>query len=60
MIVGVNGEQPTSLGDFYRKVWAQGTAGATVGLDVLQEKEVRRMDIKSINRLDHLKLKSSF
>ena len=60
VIVGVNGEQPTSLGDFYRKVWAQGTAGATVGLDVLQEKEVRRMDIKSINRLDHLKLKSSF
>jgi S1-C subfamily serine protease len=60
VIVSVNGEQPKGLADFYRKVWAQGRAGATVGLDVLQDKEVRRVDIKSIDRLDHLKLKSSF
>jgi len=60
IIVGVNGEQPTSLADFYRKVWARGNAGATVGLEVLQDREVRQIDVKSINRLDHLKLKSSF
>ena len=60
VIVGVNGEQPKSLADFYRKVWAQGGAGANVALDVLQDSQVRRLDVKSINRLDHLKLKSSF
>jgi S1-C subfamily serine protease len=60
VIVGVNGEQPKSLADFYRKVWAQGSAGATVALDVLQDSEVRRFEVKSINRLDHLKLKSTF
>jgi serine protease Do len=60
VIVGVNGEQPKSLADFYRKVWAQGPAGANVPLDLLQDKEVRRLDVKSINRLDHLKLKSTF
>jgi S1-C subfamily serine protease len=60
VIVGVNGEQPKSLGDFYRKVWAQGPAGASVPLDVLQDNQVRRLDVKSINRLDHLKLKSTF
>jgi S1-C subfamily serine protease len=60
VIVGVNGEQPKSLADFYRKVWAQGPAGANVPLDVLQDKELRRLDIKSINRLDHLRLKSTF
>jgi S1-C subfamily serine protease len=60
VIVSVNGEQPKSLADFYRKIWAQGRAGATVGLDVLQDKEVRRLDVKSMDRLDHLKLKSSF
>ena len=60
IIVGVNGEPPTSLADFYRKVWARGNAGATVGLEVLQDREVRQIDVKSINRLDHLKLKSSF
>ena len=60
VIVGVAGEQPKSLADFYRKVWAQGSAGANVPLDVLQDSQVRRVDIKSMNRLDHLKLKSTF
>jgi S1-C subfamily serine protease len=60
VIVGVNGATPKDLVDFYRKVWAVGGAGAMVGLDVLQNNAVRRIDIKSINRLDHLKLKSTF
>src|ERR1700751_1865185 len=60
VVVGVNGEQPKSLADFYRKVWAQGSAGASIALDVLQDSQVKRLDVKSINRLDHLKLKSTF
>jgi S1-C subfamily serine protease len=60
MIVGVKGEPPKNLADFYRKVWAQGDAGAIVVLDVLQDSDVRRLAVKSINRLDHLKLKSTF
>jgi S1-C subfamily serine protease len=60
VIVGVNGEPPKDLADFYRKVWAQGSAGVTVALDVLQDSQVRRFEVKSINRLDHLKLKSTF
>jgi S1-C subfamily serine protease len=60
VIVGVKGEQPKNLADFYRKVWAQGSAGDTVALDLLQDSEVRRIEVKSMNRLDHLKLKSTF
>jgi serine protease Do len=60
VIVGVAGEPPKSLADFYRKVWAQGSAGVDVPLDVLQDSQVRHLDVKSVNRLDHLKLKSSF
>ena len=60
LIVGVDGAQPTSLADFYRKVWAVGGAGASVPLDVLQDSQVRRIDVKSMNRLDHLKLRSTF
>jgi S1-C subfamily serine protease len=58
-IVGVAGEAPRSLADFYRKIWATGAAGATVPLDVEQGGEKRRIDVKSINRLDNLKLKST-
>jgi S1-C subfamily serine protease len=60
VIVGVNGDTVKTLGEFYRKVWAQGSAGATVPLDVMHNDEKRRVEVKSINRLDHLKLKSTF
>ena len=61
MILGVNGgETPKSLVDFYRKIWAQGSAGATIALDVMRDTEKLRIDVKSINRLDHLKLKTTF
>lgn len=60
IIVGVNGEAPKNLADFYRKIWAVGEAGVTVPLDVMHDQEKRRVDVKSINRLDHLKLNSTF
>jgi S1-C subfamily serine protease len=58
-IVGVAGEAPRGLADFYRKVWATGSAGATVPLDIDRGGEKRRIEVKSLNRLDHLKLKST-
>jgi serine protease Do len=60
IIVGVNGETPKGLPDFYRKIWAQGAAGADVPLDVLQNHERHRIEVHSINRMDHLRLKSTF
>ena len=57
VIVGVNGEKPTDLADFYRKVWRQGNAGSVIPLDLLRNNEVRRVEVRSMNRLDHLKLK---
>ena len=60
IIVGVNGETPKNLPDLYRKIWAQGAAGASVSIDVLQGHERRHFDVLSINRLDLLKLKSTF
>jgi S1-C subfamily serine protease len=60
IIVGVNGEAPKSLADFYRKVWAVGGAGAAIPLDLLQDAGIRRIEVKSIHRHDHLRLKSTF
>ncbi len=60
IVIAVNGETPRSLADFYRKVWSLGGAGASVPLDLLQDSGIKRIDIKSMNRLDHLRLKSTF
>ena len=60
IISGVDGSSPRGLSDFYRKVRALGEAGVTVPLDVEQDGGKRRIDIKSMNRRDHLKLNSTF
>jgi S1-C subfamily serine protease len=60
VIVGIDGAATKTLGDFYRMLWARGRAGVTVPLDVLQNGDTRRIDVPSANRLDHLKLKSTF
>ena len=60
IVVAVNGETPRSLADFYRKIWSLGAAGASVPLDLLQDSGIKRIDVKSINRHDYLRLKSTF
>ncbi len=60
VIVGVGGEETPTLAEFYRKLWARGAAGVSVPLDVEQPGGRRRMDVPSANRMDHLKLKSTF
>ena len=59
-ITGVGGNSANSLPDFYRKIWAQGVAGASVPLDFEREGSTRHADVPSMNRLDHLKLKSTY
>ncbi len=60
VILGVGGVAIRTLPEFYRKVWGQGSAGTVVPLDIQADNGKRRVDVKSMNRLDHLKLKSTF
>jgi len=60
IIAGVNGEKTRTLSELYRKVWALGSAGVTVPLDVLSDRTPRRVELNSVNRRDTLKLQSTF
>ena len=60
VVVGIAGEKTATLPEFYRKLWSSGAAGVSIPLDVMQGGEVRRVVIPSANRLDYLKLKSTF
>src|SRR5215469_7822686 len=60
IIVGVAGAPASGMEDFYRKLYAQGAAGVTIPLDVVQDGEHKHFDVKSMNRLDHLRLKSTY
>jgi S1-C subfamily serine protease len=60
-ILGVGNEPAKTLAEFYRKLWAHGGAGAAVPLSIQHGGgEPQQIEVKSINRLDHLKLKSTF
>jgi S1-C subfamily serine protease len=60
VVVGVDSKAASGLADLYRKVWARGSAGTSIPLDIRRDDAERRVDIKSMNRMDHLKLKSTF
>jgi serine protease Do len=60
VVVGVGGETPRDLADFYRKVWARGPAGVAVPLSVLHGTSMREMSLNSIDRRQHLRLGRTF
>ena len=55
IILGVRGEQFKGHAEFYKKLWSSGDAGAVVVLDVLKGIEVRKLDVKSIDRESYLR-----
>jgi S1-C subfamily serine protease len=60
IVIGVGGEEVTSLADFYRKVWARGAAGVEVPLRVLQGMQVKDVAVRSIDRVQYFRQKSSY
>lgn len=59
VITSIGGQAPTGLADMYRKIWSRGEAGVDVPVDFERDGGKRHLDIKSMNRLDHLRLKST-
>ncbi len=59
-IVGIGGTTTAKLGDFYRKLFGSGAAGVTIPLDIKRDGEPLRLELKSVDRHEHLKLNSTF
>jgi S1-C subfamily serine protease len=60
IILGVRGEQFKGHAEFYKKLWSSGDAGAVVVLDVLKGIEVRKLDVKSIDRESYLRSRAVY
>ena len=60
IVIGVGGEEVSSLAEFYRKVWARGAAGVEVPLRVLQGVQIRELTVRTIDRLQYFRQKSSY
>jgi len=60
ILIGVGKDDVSSLADFYRKVWALGTAGVEVPLRVLQGMQVKEVTLRSIDRVEYFRTRPSY
>jgi S1-C subfamily serine protease len=60
IILGVAGESVRTQGDFYRKVWNGRSAGADVPLRLLQGADVKELSVRSIDRVQYFKPRTSY
>lgn len=59
IIRDVGGAEVEAVADFYRKLWASGTSGATVKLGIERDGIAEDVLVRSIDRYKYLKLDSS-
>jgi S1-C subfamily serine protease len=50
IVLRVDGKEVGGLSDFYRKVWAVGSAGAQIPLSILQGSKIRDIKVHSLDR----------
>lgn len=55
IIVGVDADKVATQIDFYRRVWATGSAGAVISLRLLKGGDIRDVPVKSMDRMDFLR-----
>ncbi len=60
IILAVDGVGVRTQAEFYRRLWAQGPAGADVSLRVLQGIDVRELKVHSIDRVDYFRPQTTF
>ena len=55
IILGVDGEAIGRQSEFYQRLWGSGDAGSAVTLHVLQNKLVKKLNVRSADRMDYLR-----
>jgi S1-C subfamily serine protease len=55
IILGVDGEAIGRQSEFYLRLWESGEAGSAVMLHVLQDKAVRKLNVRSGDRMEYLR-----
>jgi S1-C subfamily serine protease len=55
IILGVGGEAIGRQSEFYQRLWGSGEAGSAVTLHVLQNKLVKKLNLRSADRMEYLR-----
>ena len=60
IILAVGDEGVRTQADFYRKVWSRGGAGTEIPLKLLQGVDIREVRVKSIDRVDYFRARTTY
>jgi S1-C subfamily serine protease len=60
VIVSLGGQGITGQADFYTRLWARGTAGVEVPLEVLRGGRIQGVTVRSVDRNSYYRRRSSF
>ena len=60
IILRIGGEEVTGQVDFYRKLWGKGPAGTRIPVSVLQGAQMRDLVIQSVDRVQHLRTRTTY
>ena len=60
IILAVGDESVRTQADFYRKVWSRGNAGDEIPLKLLQGVDVREVRVKSIDRVEYFRGRTTY
>jgi serine protease Do len=60
IVAGIGADPVADLADFYRKVWARGTAGTEVPLKVVRDSRAREVTVRSIDRQQFLRVRPTY
>jgi serine protease Do len=55
IVLAVDGEEVTTLAQFYRKIWSRGAAGVEVPLKVLRGAQIRDINVRSVDRAQYFR-----
>jgi len=59
IILGIGGDKVESLEQFYMKLWSAGAPGTAIRLNVLQDTNVREVEVRSMDRQQFMRTKPS-
>ena len=55
VLLGIAGQSIGGQSDFYRKLWSSGEAGCDITLNVLHDKAVKQIIVRTADRMDYLR-----
>ena len=55
VLAGVGGSEIENLGDFYRKIWSRGPAGAEIPIEIVRDGRAISLRVRSADRSSFLK-----